>query len=121
MPKVKYTAVKGLFQESGTGFEIQDVILAPSSESLTLTGTATDNTQTKAVSSVTIDGTDLMILANGTAVGQEAIIVVAAGTTTPNLTIRNAANNGDIKGAGGVNTGDVIVCVWNGTEWKLLS
>lgn len=121
MPKVIYTATKGLYQTSGTGFEINDVVLSPSSEDFTLTATATDSLQTTTVANVTIDGSDKMQIADGTAVGQEAIVVVAAGTTTPNLTIRNEADDADIKSAGGVSQGDVFVCVWNGSAWKLLS
>jgi len=121
MPKVIYTAAKGLYQAAGTGFEINDVVLSPSTESLTAGTDASLVVQTKTAASVAVDGTKEMSISDGTSVGQEAIVAISSAANTPLLTIRNEDDDADIRGQGSVNAGDVIVFVWNGSDWKLLS
>ena len=116
MPKFTYSASKGIEQSSGQGFFVQDVPVSPSSETIATGNSASDN-EGLGVAKFSADGTTITI-EDGVAVGQQKILVITTGgTPTVNDT------SGAITGVSAVahTTGDVLLIVWNGTNWKLLS
>ena len=114
MPKVIYKASKGLYQTSGTGFEIQDVVLTPSTSSVTATSTVDP---AGAISVDTSGGAVVLTLNDGSGVGQECVVAVADGSNTLGI----SDGDGQVVAPGAVSTGDVIFLVWNGSNWKQLA
>ena len=107
MPRVEFSASKGLFQETGSGFALNNI--------LTITG------------DTTLDGTKTVVLINGDAhvtlptddnsnKGDVIIIVtIANGGGTPKIEATNtvgAAMSADIDAVG-----DFAICVYDGADW----
>lgn len=110
MPKVIYTAAKGLYQTSGTGFEIQDVVLSPSSVSVS------SDTTLDAVGAILVDvsgGNVELTLNNGSAAGQECMLIV---TDDGNDLTEVSSGLSETPTAG-----DVFVLVWTGSAWVQLT
>ncbi len=130
MPKVVYTAAKGLVQEAGSGFQLD------ASVGLTNNGffagfvpnAASDTVSSGAISvatyftNITVDGTKAYTLANGTAAGQLKKILCSAATNTPagTLTIASPISAAlDVIAISAV--GDVVELVWTGAAWRILA
>jgi hypothetical protein len=130
MPKVVYTAAKGLVQEAGSGFQLD------ASVGLTNNGfvagfvpnAASSTSASGAISvatyftNITVDGTKAFTLANGTAVGQLKKILCSAATNTPAGTITIASPVSaalDVIAISAV--GDVVELVWTGAAWRILA
>lgn len=136
MPKVVYTAAKGLVQETGSGFEISDVALtAGATAGVTcngfLAGFVPDAAPTTSASGaisvasyltfITIDGTKAYSIAAGTAVGQLKKIMCTAAINTPagTLTITNPVD-GNTNSVAFSALGDTLDLMWNGSAWRIL-
>ena len=117
MPKFTYSASKGIEQSSGQGFFVQDAPISPSSETIAGGNAASDN-EGVGVAQFDADGTTITI-EDGVAVGQQKILHISNGGTA---TVQDSAAAA-ITGVSATNhtTGDVLLIVWNGTTWKLLS
>jgi hypothetical protein len=136
MPKVVYTAAKGLVQETGSGFEVSDVgLTAAAAAGVTCNGflagfipdAASTTSASGAISvatyftNITIDGTKAYTIAAGTAVGQLKKIMCSAAINTPagTLTIANpvsASTDVVLFSA----AGDTLDLVWTGAAWRIL-
>ena len=102
MPRVVYDATKGLHQTAGKGFALDAI--------LTTTG------------SVTLDGTKSVVILTGNhtvtlpadanAKEGDIIIVICTGGSSGNVASTNAN-----AGSGALGTGDLSICVYNGTQW----
>ena len=125
MPKVVYTAAKGLVQSAGSGFDVSTsgvegggffAGFIPNSAAETLTAT-TALSVTKYMTFIALNNV-ARTLAVGTVVGQlkkifanvdtaGADTVLTAGTTAVTITFTN--------------TGDVADLMWTGTTWRVLA
>ena len=108
MPKVVYTSAKGLYQEAGTGFQLDTAVgLTNGGFFAGFIPNAASNT-----------------LANGTATGQLKKITLTAlgtpGTHTAVLTLTSALDgNNDVITFSAV--GDTAELIWTGTYWRILA
>jgi len=105
MPKVTYTTSQGLVQAPGGGFHVNDI--------LTTAGT------------VNLDATTFLTVATGTSAftlpasadaGAIKLIICDQGGGTDNVVI--AATNATV-GATLNATGEMAICIFNGTEWAV--
>lgn len=125
MPKVVYSASKGLYQESGSGFEIGDVAVAEASESVasaTATAVAAYGT-----SVLTVTGSETLALAVNTNVGATKFIIataVSGGGTGCTLTV----TNGGVRSNGSALStlkfdaeGEFAQLISDGTQWICVS
>ena len=134
--KVVYDATRGLVQENDAtgvgGFQIKDVSLTEGSD----TFDAVAQGDVAAAAALPATGVSLVTLgagnaaakkfcklANGTVIGQQKTIVVLANNGQDvHLTVRNAADDGDIIGDGAdLDLGDVAVLVWSGATWLVVN
>ena len=107
MPKVTYSATKGIVQSNGSGFIINDVSITEGSESITAGSAA----NTYGVNVLAGGAT----LADGDTAGQKATFIFA-GADTLSQTAGNIVG-GDITGSAGA----VVVLLWNGAKWVQVS
>ena len=103
MPKVTYSATKGIVQSSGSGFIINDVSITEGSEDIVNGGTC------NAYGINVLAGT--ATLPNGETAGQKATVIFAGADL---LTVTSGTN---LTGAAGA----VHVFVWNGSAWKKIT
>ena len=125
MPKVRYTAAKGLFQESGSGWQISDVALLPSVSTVTL-GSVTIYTHTSGsenVLALDYSGasgavTDFEIT-DGSSIGQELLVVFTA-VKAVNITFKNT-DNSNIVALTTPAANTAVQFVWTGSKWANLA
>lgn len=128
--KVVYDATRGLVQENDTtgagGFEIKDAFISQGSEGTqqapieAAAAAANQNILARGVSlvkAVAAGGLDEVELQNGTAVGQQKIII-SHSTSNADLVVKDESGSTVIT-AGTISAGDVALCIWTGTAWKL--
>ena len=129
MPKVVYTAAKGLTQETGSGFQVDATVgvtnggfyagFIPNAAPSTVTSGAVSVANYMSYLSVT--GTQTFTLAAGTAVGQlkKIMCIVAASTPNGTLTIANpvSASTDTVLFTA---LGDTVDLMWNGSAWRIL-
>lgn len=134
--KVVYDSTRGLVQENDAtgvgGFQIKDVSITEGSD----TFDAVVQGGVGAAAALPATGVSLVTLgvgnaatkkfcklANGTVIGQQKTIVVLANNGQDvHLTVRNAADGGDIIGdAAELDLGDVAVLVWSGAAWLVVN
>ena len=115
MPKFTYSAAKGIEQSNGSGFIIQNVPISrsivDSGTALTTTGTQTI-TDTEEVLVLDLAGSHTVNLPAGGSVGEQKIVIFES--ATGNATISGNTINAP-------SAGDVVMLVWNGSAWKVLS
>lgn len=104
MPKVTYSATKGIVQSNGSGFIINDVSITEGSESISAAGTCNAYGVNVLAGAAT--------LPDGDTAGQKATVVFAGADL---LTVTNGTN---ITGSG---AGEVVVLLWNGSAWVRVS
>lgn len=104
MPKVTYSATKGIVQSNGSGFIINDVSITEGSESITA-GSAANTYGVNVLAGAAT-------LADGDTAGQKATFIFAGAHV---LTVTTGS---DITGSG---AGEVVVLVWNGSAWVRVS
>ena len=108
MPKVTYSATKGIVQSNGSGFIINDVSITEGSETIT-----TGAINTYGVNVLTAAGS--FTIANGDTAGQKVTCIFGDADT-----LAQTAGNivgGDITGSAGA----VVVLLWNGAKWVRVS
>mgnify|MGYP001308576096 CR=1 FL=1 len=128
--KVVYDATRGLVQENDTtgagGFEIKDAFISQGSEGTqqapieAAAAAANQDILARGVSlvkAVAAGGLDEVELQNGTAVGQQKIIV-SHSTSNTDLVVKDESGN-TVIASGVISAGDVALCIWTGTAWKL--
>lgn len=120
MPKFVYSAAKGIEQQSGSGFIVQDV---PISRSVANDGTAYTNATANGVALTDTEEVILFDLttsinvtsiANGQTVGEERVIITSNG---------NGSNRKFDIGAidlGNPAAGACFLLVWTGSAWARL-
>lgn len=108
MPKVTYSATKGIVQSNGSGFIINDVSITEGSEDIA-DGEACN---TYGVNVLAGDAT----LADGDTAGQKVTIVF--GAHPKSLTPANLLGGGTVDSAA---IGTVAVLVWNGSAWAKIT
>lgn len=120
MPKVTYTATKGLVQEGGSGTQFADSSFAVGVESLSGAGACSP---TIPVTLLTSTGAgEAVTLADGSVAGQLKYIIYAVDGGTSVLTITTP-----LSVSAAVNTitftaaGECVGLVWTGSAWALLS
>ena len=117
MPKFTYSAAKGIEQSNGSGFIVQNV---PISRSIANSGSAITSatatfTHTEEVYIVNVADNHTMTIPEGSAVGEQKVIIIGT---------RNGSTNITIAPGGATFTctaGSVHMIVWNGSAWKALS
>lgn len=128
MPKVVYTAAKGLVQETGSGFQLDATVglsnggffagFIPNAVSETKTSAGAVSVACYQSFVGTTAGALAMSLANGTAAGQlKKIMMHADAGTDVTLTLTTAAGNNTITFS---NVGDTVDLLWTGTNWRIL-
>ena len=108
MPKVTYSATKGIVQSNGSGFIINDVSITEGSESILAAGTC------NAYGVNVLAGA--AVLPDGETAGQKVTVVFAGADA-----LSSAGGNisgGTITGSG---AGEVVVLLWNGSAWVRVS
>ena len=118
MPKVTYSASRGIVQSNGQGFFIQDVPISPSSEAIA-DGNAVGDLSGLGVVTFTSNSDDIT-LEDGVAVGQQKVIIVTTGGTNSSFTDSQGSAITGINGQV-LSSGDAFLCIWTGSTWKLLS
>lgn len=129
MPKVVYTAVQGLVQSDGSGFDVSTTgIHGGGFYSGFIPDAAASTTASGAISvanyftNITVDGTKAYTLADGTVTGQRKMILCSAATSSPAGTITIASPISaslDVIAISAI--GDVVELVWTGVAWRILS
>ena len=105
MPKMTYSAAKGLVQAAGSGFNLNSITSVSGTESL---DSGTVVTIATAASTLTLPAS-----ADS---GAFKIILVDQGAGTDNVVIK--ATNASLGSDATLNaTGEFAICVFNGTEW----
>ena len=117
MPKVTYSASRGIVQSNGQGFFIQDVPVSPSSEAIA-TGNAASDLDGLGVATFSANATSI-ILEDGVAVGQQKVLIVTEGGTNTSFKDADGNNITGLHGAA-LSLGDAFICIWTGSTWKLL-
>jgi len=117
MPKVVYSASRGLYQESGSGFEIGDVAIAEAAETVSAAGAVSS------FGSTTLDSTAGVMantLAANTNVGASKFITMSADGGAATLTV----TGGGIQSDGTLlstitfdDVGDFAVLISDGAQW----
>jgi len=122
MPKVIYSASKGLYQTSGSGVEIGDVAVIEASEAITSTGdTAAVAAYGTTVLTVTT-GADLLSLAVNTNVGATKFIVATAVAGECTVTAVGKKQDGSALGTLVFNAvGEHAQLISDGTQWICVS
>jgi hypothetical protein len=136
MPKVVYTAAKGLVQETGSGFEVSDVgLTAAAAAGVTCNGffagfvpnaaldTRTDAGAVSVTSYMTYVVTttaSAITLANGTAAGQLKKIMMSVDAGDATLTIATPFSAGTNQVVFS-NIGDTVELIWTGSYWRILA
>lgn len=125
MPKVVYSASKGLYQESGSGFEIGDVSVAEASETLTtVKAPATYGTTVLDGTSVNLDGPALE-LADGSSVGAVKFFTCSNITSgDPKVLVDNGIMNDGSSPLASLEFTAVnqhALLIWNGSNWICVS
>ena len=124
--KVVYDATRGLVQENDStgagGFDIQDAFISQGSETVNAAAAATNaDISARGVSIVTATaagGLTEVELQNGTSVGQQKIIISAANSDAA-LEVKSEANADIIAAGDTFGAGDVALCIWTGTAWRV--
>lgn len=131
MPKVEYTASKGLVQKSSStgGFSISDVPLVENLE--TVTGIADDNTTLKGYGTSQVAtntaGNRVVKVANLTTADVGAVKTVVKTTASNEIQVLfNGAGAGELiddnLAADSLNSaGDYVHALWLGDRWALIS
>lgn len=129
MPKVVYSATKGLVQETGSGFQLDATVGLTNGGFVA--GFIPDAAPTTSASGaisvasyltfITIDGTKAYSIAAGTAVGQLKKIMCTAAINTPagTLTITDFVSAGTDSVLFSA-LGDTLDLMWNGSAWRIL-
>lgn len=117
MPKFTYSASKGIEQSNGSGFIVQDVPISRSiaNSGSAITSAAATFTHTEEVYIVNVAGAHTMVIPNGSAVGEQKIIIIGT---------RNGSDNITLNPGGATFTctaGSVHMIVWTGAAWKALA
>lgn len=128
--KVVYDAIRGLVQENDAtgagGFEIKDAFISQGSEGTqqapieAAAQAANQDILARGVSlvkAVAAGGLVEVELQDGTAVGQQKIII-SHSTSTGDLVVKDELGN-TVIATGNISAGDVALCIWTGTAWKL--
>jgi len=104
MPKVTYTAAKGLVQATGGGFHVNSILTTSGTKSLDATTFLTVGTTTS----------QFTLPASADA-GAVKLIICDQGGSTNNVVVKGTnCSTGDIT----LNaTGEMVICVYNGSEW----
>jgi hypothetical protein len=123
MPKVIYSASKGLYQTSGSGVEIGDVAVTEAAESVT---SADTDGNLAAYGSSTLSGDAVleMTLPDGSAVGAMKFITCDDITSSPTVTVTNGIKNDGISPLA-LLTFDAVnehaLLIWDGNNWICVS
>jgi len=105
MPKVTYTPLKGLVQATGGGFNVNSILTTEGTVSLDATTFLTVGT-----------GTSAFTLPASADTGAVKIIICDQGAGTDNCVVK--ATNATIGSDLTLNaTGEMAICIYNGTEW----
>lgn len=105
MPKVTYTPVRGLVQAKGGGFHVNSILTTAGTVSLDATTFLT-----------VLTGTSVATLPASADTGAIKIIICdqGAGTATAAIHSDNTIHGSNVE----LNaTGEMAICVYNGTEW----
>jgi len=120
MPKVVYSASKGLYQESGSGFAVGDVSVVEASESITDTDTALESYGTSSIDST--DGAVAVSLAANTNVGATKFISYDTHVSGAVVTVGYVNTSGDVKIQLTFDAaGEHAQLISNGTTWICVS
>ena len=123
MPKVVYTASKGLVQETGSGFEINDVALVEEVQALTDPSSATVNPYGTTTLAITTGSTaTLAAPTSSEPAGVKKVISCisrSGGTATVTLTSGGIQTNGSTALASLAfdAAGETAVLISNGVKW----
>lgn len=104
MPKVTYTAARGLVQATGAGFNLGDSVTVTANASLDAT-------------------TFLTIVDNSFTATNTLTLPASADTGAVKIIISDTANECNISATNATtavvltNVGDFAICIYNGTEW----
>ena len=134
MPKVVYTSTKGLYQEKGSGFQLDTAVgltnggffagFIPNAASNTRAGAGAVSVASYFTNLTSSAAGAAMTLANGTATGQLKKITLTAlgtpGTHTAVLTLTSALD-GDNNVITFSAVGDTAELIWTGTYWRILA
>ena len=127
MPKTIYNSTKGLFAESGNGFEFDSStsgntpvhVSAPVEAITVAAGNGTETGEaTEVITLTTHTGARDLTLTDGLALGQEKIIVV---TTSGGGNVVIKDSNGAVATWAAPAQFDTAVLVWNSSSWKLVN
>jgi hypothetical protein len=126
MPKVVYSASKGLYQESGSGFEIGDVAVAEASETMS----AVADTAIESFGNTVIDSSlgampDLTLAVN-TNVGATKFVTMSTyvGNATVTLSVHFVMSDGNSSAADTLifsAVGQHAQLISDGTQWICVS
>ena len=106
MPKVSIDFTKGLIQKSGAGFALNSI--------------------TAVAAAANLDATTFLTVVTATVAGDGLVLPASADTGAIKLIIADTDDNVLVKGTNATsaditltNTGDMLWCVFNGTEWVI--
>jgi len=129
MPKVVYTAAKGLVQETGSGFELDTSVgltnggfvagFIPDAALDTRTDAGAVSV-TSYMTYVVTTGAAAITLANGTAAGQLKKIMMSVDAGDATLTIATPFSAGTNQVVFS-NIGDTVELLWTGSYWRILA
>ena len=117
MPKFVYTAAKGIEQQSGSGFIVQDVPVIEDSETVsTATACATYGV-------TLLTGNITATLDSGVYAGQIKTIICTGFDTATQVTLTDALS---VAGTAATTlafsaTGEACQLIWNGSNWNVLT
>jgi hypothetical protein len=124
MPKVVYSASKGLYQESGSGFAVGDVAVTEAAESVANADTD-GNLAAYGSSTLTGDGAVAMTLPDGSAVGAMKFITcdsVASGDPLVTVTSGIKNNGTDVLASLEFDAANEhALLIWDGNNWLCVS
>jgi hypothetical protein len=124
MPKVVYSASKGLYQESGSGFAVGDVSVTEAAESVANADTG-GNLAAYGSSTLSGDGAVSMTLPDGSAVGAMKFLTcdsVASGD--PIVLVTSGIKNDGINPLASLEFDAVnehALLIWDGNNWICVS
>jgi len=117
MPKFVYTAAKGIEQQSGSGFIVQDVPVIEDSE------TVSTSTACATYGVTLLEGAITATLASGSYAGQIKTFICTSFSATTQVTLSDALS---VAGTAATTlafsaTGELCQLIWNGSKWNVLS
>lgn len=129
MPKVVYTAAKGLYQEAGSGFQLDTTVgltnggfvagFVPNAALDTRTDAGAVSV-TSYMTYVVTTGVAAITLADGTAAGQLKKIMMSVDAGDATLTIATPFSSGTNQVVFS-NVGDTVELMWTGSYWRILA